>query len=102
MHVPDTSKTIIKPAGEWNTSKIVFDNWTCRTFGSNGEKVVEFEAWTDDLVREKKQDGKWKDAPEYGLAHKGVICLQDHGSAAWFTKYQNQRITPQDQRSGSF
>ncbi|HAR37507.1 MAG TPA: DUF1080 domain-containing protein, partial [Porphyromonadaceae bacterium] len=28
--------------------------------------------------------GKWEKAPEYGLAHKGVICLQDHGSAAWF------------------
>ena len=82
MHVPDTSKTIIKPAGEWNTSKIVFDNGHVEHW-LNGEKVVEFEAWTDDWF-EKKNSGKWKDAPEYGLAHKGVICLQDHGSAAWF------------------
>ncbi|HOT65125.1 MAG TPA: DUF1080 domain-containing protein, partial [Dysgonamonadaceae bacterium] len=82
MHVPDTSKTIIKPAGEWNTSKIVFDNGHVEHW-LNGEKVVEFEAWTDDWF-EKKNSGKWKDAPEYGLARKGVICLQDHGSAAWF------------------
>jgi hypothetical protein len=82
MHVPDTSKTIIKPAGEWNTSKIVFYNGHVEHW-LNGEKVVEFEAWTDDWF-EKKNSGKWKDAPEYGLAHKGVICLQDHGSAAWF------------------
>ena len=82
MHVPDTSKTIIKPAGEWNTSKIVFDNGHVEHW-LNGEKVLEFEAWTDDWF-EKKNSGKWKDAPEYGLAHKGVICLQDHGSAAWF------------------
>ena len=82
MHVPDTSKTIIKLAGEWNTSKIVFDNGHVEHW-LNGEKVVEFEAWTDDWF-EKKNSGKWKDAPEYGLAHKGVICLQDHGSAAWF------------------
>jgi hypothetical protein len=82
MHVPDTSKTIIKPAGEWNTSKIVFDNGHVEHW-LNGEKVLEFEAWTDDWF-EKKNSGKWKDAPEYGLARKGVICLQDHGSAAWF------------------
>ncbi|MDK2969913.1 MAG: hypothetical protein PWQ65_1020 [Bacteroidota bacterium] len=82
MHVPDPSKTIIKPAGEWNTSKIVFDNGHVEHW-LNGEKVVEFEAWTDDWF-EKKNSGKWKDAPEYGLACKGVICLQDHGSAAWF------------------
>lgn len=82
MHVPDTSKTTIKPAGEWNTSKIVFDNGHVEHW-LNGEKVVEFEAWTDDWF-EKKNSGKWKDAPEYGLARKGVICLQDHGSAAWF------------------
>jgi hypothetical protein len=82
MHVPDPSKTIIKPAGEWNTSKIVFDNGHVEHW-LNGEKVLEFEAWTDDWF-EKKNSGKWKDAPEYGLARKGVICLQDHGSAAWF------------------
>ncbi len=82
MHTPDTAKLIIKPAGEWNTSKIVFDNGHVEHW-LNGEKVVEFEAWTDDWFT-RKQSGKWENAPEYGLARKGVICLQDHGSAAWF------------------
>ena len=82
MHIPDTTKLKIKPAGEWNTSKIVFDNGHVEHW-LNGEKVVEFEAWTDDWFK-RKNSGKWKDAPEYGLAHKGVISLQDHGSAAWF------------------
>ncbi|MHB9055166.1 MAG: 3-keto-disaccharide hydrolase [Paludibacteraceae bacterium] len=82
MHVADSSKTIIKPAGEWNNSKIIFDNGHVEHW-LNGKKVVEFEAWTDDwFVR--KHSGKWENAPEYGLAQKGVICLQDHGSAAWF------------------
>ena len=81
MHVPDTTKLIIKPAGEWNSSKIVFDNGHVEHW-LNGQKVVEFEAWTDDWF-ERKNNGKWADAPEYGLAHRGVICLQDHGSAAW-------------------
>ncbi len=82
MHVPDTTKLIIKPAGEWNTSKIVFDNGHVEHW-LNGEKVIEFEAWTDDWFA-RKNSGKWENAPEYGLARKGVICLQDHGSAAWF------------------
>lgn len=82
MHTPDYSAIEIKPAGEWNTSKIIFDNGHVEHW-LNGEKVVEFEAWTEDWFA-RKNSGKWENAPEYGLARKGVICLQDHGSAAWF------------------
>ena len=82
MHTTDPAKTKVKPAGEWNTSKILFDNGHVEHW-LNGEKVIEFEAWTDDW-HERKNSGKWVDAPEYGLAKKGLICLQDHGSAAWF------------------
>ncbi|MFV0391111.1 MAG: DUF1080 domain-containing protein [Paludibacteraceae bacterium] len=82
MHVADTTKLIIKTAGEWNSSKIIFDNGHVEHW-LNGKKVVEFEAWTDDWFA-RKHSGKWENAPEYGVARKGVICLQDHGSAAWF------------------
>jgi hypothetical protein len=82
MYTTDPAKTIIKPAGEWNSSKIIFDNGHVE-YWLNGEKVIEFEAWSDDWF-ERKNSGKWENAPEYGLARKGVICLQDHGSAAWF------------------
>lgn len=82
MHTTDPEKTDIKPAGEWNTSKIVFDNGHVEHW-LNGQKVVEFEAWTEDW-HARKNSGKWTNAPEYGLATKGAICLQDHGSAAWF------------------
>ncbi len=82
MYTTDPAKTVIKPAGEWNSSKIVFNNGHVEHW-LNGEKVIEFEAWTDDWF-ERKNSGKWENAPEYGLARKGVICLQDHGSAAWF------------------
>ena len=81
MHLADTKKSL-KPAGEWNTSRILFDNGHVEHW-LNGEKVVEFEAWTEDWFR-RKHSGKWENAPEYGLACTGVICLQDHGSAAWF------------------
>lgn len=82
MYLPDFSTIKINPAGEWNTSKIVFDNGHV-TYYMNGEKTIEFHAWTDDWFS-RKNSGKWVNAPEYGLARKGVICLQDHGSSAWF------------------
>lgn len=82
MYLPDFSKIKVKPAGEWNTSKIVFDNGHV-TYFMNGEKTIEFDAWTDDWFS-RKNSGKWANAPEYGLARKGVFCLQDHGYPAWF------------------
>ncbi len=82
MHTPDYESIELKPAGEWNSSRIVFDNGHVEHW-LNGEKVIEFEAWSEDWF-ERKNSGKWENAPEYGLAGKGVICLQDHGSAAWF------------------
>ena len=82
MYPADLSKAKLNPSMEWNTSKIVFDNGHVEHW-LNGVKVVEFEAWTDDWFA-RKNSGKWEDAPEYGLAHRGIICLQDHGDRAWF------------------
>lgn len=82
MYLPDTSKLKINPAGEWNTSKIVFDNGHVE-YWMNGEKTIEFEAWTPDWFN-RKNSGKWSHAPEYGLSQTGLICLQDHGYPAWF------------------
>lgn len=87
MYVCDSTKKHIRKAGEWNSSKIVFDNGHVEHW-LNGEKVVEFEAWTDDWFA-RKGSGKWENAPEYGLARKGVIALQDHGTRTW---YKNLKI----------
>ena len=82
MYLPDKSKMKVNPYGEWNNSMIVFDNGHVEHW-LNGEKILEFEAWTDDWFA-RKNSGKWAHAPEYGLGHKGVICLQDHGYPASF------------------
>jgi hypothetical protein len=71
-----------KPFGEWNNTKIIVNKGHVEHW-LNGEKIVSYELWTDDWKR-KKEMGKWKDAPGYGLAKKGYIALQDHGSEAWF------------------
>ena len=82
MYVPDFETRDLKPAGEWNQSEIIFDNGHV-TYLLNGKVTVEFDAWTADWFT-RKNSGKWADAPEYGLARRGVICLQDHGYPAWF------------------
>ncbi|MCK9342818.1 MAG: DUF1080 domain-containing protein [Massilibacteroides sp.] len=83
MHLPeDFDARKINPSGQWNNSKIIFDNGHVEHW-LNGEKILEFEAWTDDWF-DRKGSGKWKHAPEYGLAHKGVFCLQEDGHPAFF------------------
>jgi len=82
MHLPDMEKKKLNPAGEWNSSRIVFDNGHVEHW-LNGEKILEFEAWTPEWV-ELKNSGKWENAPEYGLSSEGHISLQDHGSRVWF------------------
>jgi hypothetical protein len=82
MYLPDQSKMKVNPYGQWNNSKIVFDNGHVEHW-LNGQKILEFEAWTEDWFI-RKNSGKWENAPEYGLAHKGVFCLQDHGDPASF------------------
>ncbi|MDF1559171.1 MAG: DUF1080 domain-containing protein [Bacteroidales bacterium] len=82
MYLPNPEKKKLNPAGEWNNSRILFDNGHVE-YWLNGEKIVEFEAWTPEWF-ELKNSGKWAGAPEYGLAATGFISLQDHGSKAWF------------------
>ncbi|MEG1750002.1 MAG: DUF1080 domain-containing protein [Tannerellaceae bacterium] len=82
MYLPEAGKLKVNPAGSWNNSRIVFDNGHV-TYYMNGEKTIEFDAWTDDWFA-RKNSGKWADVPEYGLATKGLICLQDQGYPVWF------------------
>ncbi len=82
MHLPDLEGARVNPPGEWNNSEIVFDNGHVE-HRLNGVKIVEFEAWSDDWFA-RRESGKWESAPEYGLAHRGLVCLQDHGDPASF------------------
>jgi hypothetical protein len=71
-----------KPVGQWNTTRIVVNKGHVQHW-LNGKKLLDFEMWTDEWNK-KKNNGKWKDAPAYGMSKKGHISLQDHGSEAWF------------------
>lgn len=81
MTTPNEKKKL-KPVGEWNNSRIVFNKGHVEHW-LNGEKIVSFNAW-DDTWKNKKETGKWKEYPDYGAAKKGHIALQDHGNKVYF------------------
>lgn len=84
-------KKRLNPAEEWNSTKIVFDHGHVEHW-LNGEKIVEFEAWSEEW-KKRKAAGKWKDYPDYGTAETGYIGLQDHGHKIWF---RNIKLKPLD------
>jgi len=71
---------IVKPADEWNTTRIVVDGAHVEHW-LNGTKVVEYELWSPDW-KEKVAASKFAKYPHYGLAKKGLIGIQgDHDGA---------------------
>lgn len=78
----------VKPAGEWNTTRIVArgahaEHWL------NGQKLLEYEFWSADWEAKVKPSkfGAW---PNYGRAKQGHIGIQgDHNGALAF---RNVRI----------
>jgi hypothetical protein len=85
LHPP--SLNAVRPAGEWNTTRIVVngahvEHWL------NGKKVVEYELWSGDWEK-LVAASKFKDHPRYARARTGRIGLQDHGD---WVAYRNIRI----------
>lgn len=80
MQAPVDAEVV--PLDEWNKTKILV-NGTHVEHWLNGKKVVEYELWSDDW-KARKEKGKWKDMPFYGIAKTGHIGLQDHGGLTMF------------------
>jgi hypothetical protein len=76
------AKETVKPAGEWNTIKIVSKN-SHYEFWLNGTKVVSF-TMHDAAWEEMVKNSKFKTMPDFGKAKKGHIALQDHGDKVSF------------------
>jgi len=73
---------VVKPAGEWNRVRLVSNHGKMEHW-LNGRKVVEYEMHTDEW-KAMVAKSKFKDMPEFGLAKKGHISLQDHNDKVWF------------------
>ena len=80
MHVPQNAK--VKDLKQWNQTRIIVNGTHVQHF-LNGTKVVDYHLWDADW-KARKENGKWKDYPYYGMARKGNIGLQDHGGLAQF------------------
>jgi hypothetical protein len=76
-----------KPAGEWNTSRVVVrgndvEHWL------NGTKVLTY-TLDSPALREAIAKSKFKDIERFGKPQNGLILLQDHGDAVC---YRNVKV----------
>jgi hypothetical protein len=79
----------IKPAGEWNDSRIIVkgnhvEHWL------NGKKVLAYELGSPETLA-AVQKSKFKDVARFGKRQNGHILLQDHGDSIWF---RNVKLLP--------
>jgi hypothetical protein len=83
---------VVKPAGEWNSGRIVargghVEHWL------NGQKVVEYELWSPDW-ESKVKAAKFNEWPKYGRARRGYIAIQgDHEGALSLRNVRIREIT---------
>lgn len=80
FEAPETKK--VMPVGEWNTSRIVYNNGHVEHY-LNGEKTVEFEEGSADY-EERYKKSKWVEFPAWNKSKTGAISLQDHGANVYF------------------
>ena len=85
--VYEPSKKVARPAGEWNSTRIVVNGKKVEHW-LNGEKVVDAEIGSDDW-NQRVAGSKWKNAKKYAQEPKGHIDLQDHGDKV---EYKNIKI----------
>lgn len=80
--VQQATKETVKPAGEWNLTRLVVNNGKVEHY-LNGEKIVEYElgsqAWQDSVA-----NSKFAQMPAYAKADSGHLALQDHGDPISF------------------
>ncbi len=84
------TKDVTKPIGQWNQGRIVkngarVEHWL------NGEKVVEYELWSD-AWKAQVAASKFNTMPAYAKAKKGHLALQDHGDAVSFRSLKIKRL----------
>ena len=90
MHITNPDLKKLNPAGEWNSAKIIFTNEKVEHW-LNGKMVLSFVPWSTEWY-EKRNSGKWKNAPDYGKYKTGYIGFQDHGSSLWFRNIKIRKL----------
>jgi hypothetical protein len=86
--LPATNRPL-KPAGEFNTSRVVVRGQSVEHW-LNGQRVLQYEL-DSPAVRAAVEKSKFKGIERFGKLQKGHILLQDHGNQVWF---RNIKIRP--------
>ena len=90
MHEPNINNKSLNPAGEWNSSRIIYtkekaEHWL------NGKLLLSFVPHSEDWYS-KRNSGKWDDFPDYGKFKNGYIALQDHDTPIWFRNIKIKKL----------
>jgi len=80
----------VKPAGEWNTTRIVVrgqngEHWL------NGKKVLQYEL-NSPALNAAIEKSKFKGIERFGKRQNGHILLQDHSDQVWFRNIKIRRL----------
>jgi hypothetical protein len=80
----------LKPAGEWNTTRIAVRGQTVEHW-LNGKKVLQYELGSPAL-KAAIEKSKFKGIERFGTRQNGHILLQDHGNQVWFRTIKIHRL----------
>lgn len=89
LYEPNKQK-VVKPVGEWNSSKIVvagtrIEHWL------NDKKIVQAEVGSDDWKARVKKS-KFAPYQQFSENRVGRLMIQDHGSTVWFRNLSLVRL----------
>ncbi len=82
----------LKPAGQFNQSRIVSNGTTVEHY-LNGTKVLQYEL-DSPALRAAIAKSKFKDIARFGKLQDGFILLQDHGDRVWYRNIKIKRLPP--------
>lgn len=80
----------LKPAGQFNQSRIVSNGTTVEHY-LNGTKVLQYEL-DSPALRAAIAKSKFKDIARFGKLQNGFILLQDHGDRVWYRNIKIKRL----------
>ena len=90
LYRPAKGVDATKPAGEWNTLKVLITPKKCVQW-MNGTKYVEYVKGSGDWDK-RVAASKFSKFKNFGKATKGHLCLQDHGNVVSFKNIKVREV----------